>query len=229
MIANIIVDALLMIVILIGAILGWKRGFLKMIAKPVKAVAAFAVAVSCAGSFSASVTEPRIGQALLNRIGDYISTKCAEITAENAAEELPTIFKIAAGIFNINIDETVADAGDQVARALVDALAGPAVTLICQIFSGLILFVGCSLLFSLMVFLIGLFVERGVVGVVNRILGVIFSVAFFFIAEWLLVMVFGIVRNTDLLAGVAWLQGFEGGPFFGFFEKFDLVELLLSF
>ena len=205
MIANIIVDALLMIVILIGAILGWKRGFLKMIAKPVKAVAAFAVAVSCAGSFSASVTEPRIGQALLN------------------------IFKIAAGIFNINIDETVADAGDQVARALVDALAGPAVTLICQILSGLILFVGCSLLFSLLVFLIGLFVERGVVGVFNRILGVIFSVAFFFIAEWLLVMVFGIVRNTDLLAGVAWLQGFEGGPFFGFFEKFDLVELLLSF
>ena len=57
---TIILDIVLCAIIIIGAILGIKRGFVKMAAKPVRFVAAVAIAFSLSPVISESIVLPMI-------------------------------------------------------------------------------------------------------------------------------------------------------------------------
>ena len=99
------VDAALVIVILIGMISGIKRGFVKTVAAPVKLVAAVAFAFKVCENISAKFIEPFISAPLSTQLRDFMYEKCSDLTVENVSTELPTLLKMSAGVFGIDVEE----------------------------------------------------------------------------------------------------------------------------
>jgi hypothetical protein len=64
----------------------------------------------------------------------------------------------------------------------------------------------------------------GLVGV-----GVVFGAAFAFVLAWLLVILWGYVISIPMLAEIEWIQSFNGGYVYRFFDAFTPLDLLLSF
>ena len=71
-----IVDAVLVLVIFFGAVLGYKRGFIGFVAKPLKFVLSLGLSFGCAGRFASSTVTPIIEAPATNYVlpGHY----CAE-------------------------------------------------------------------------------------------------------------------------------------------------------
>ena len=91
---NLLVDILLVFVVFLGFILGMKRGFVGIVAKPVKFAASIGISFGCTRAFSESVIVPMIKDPATNYVRDFLYGNCSAITAENAADELPTLLRI---------------------------------------------------------------------------------------------------------------------------------------
>ena len=101
---NFIVDLSLILILLIGLALGIKRGFIKTVAKPVKFILTLVIAFSFAAPVSEALVEPRVREPISNQMEEYILENCEGINKENIKEELPTVLKIGASLFDIDID-----------------------------------------------------------------------------------------------------------------------------
>ena len=99
MVANVIFDIILVGILLAGAIMGIKNGFVDTIAKPVKFVAAIVIAISLASVVGSAIIEPIIGPAISHKLSDILIEEYSEITAATANESLPTLIKFAASAF----------------------------------------------------------------------------------------------------------------------------------
>ena len=72
MVTNIIFDILLVGILLAGAIMGIKNGFIDIVARPVKFVAAILIAISMASVVGSAVIEPIIGSAISHKLSDIL-------------------------------------------------------------------------------------------------------------------------------------------------------------
>jgi len=230
MLLKIIVESVLILTVLIGTAVGIKRGFVKTVAKPVRIILSLWVAFSLAVSFSDGIIEPRIGPSVSNQVEEYVLEKCGDITSENVDDELPTLLKIAAAIFDVDIEGRIADDSEaSVVSVIVKSLVDPVVHVVSVIISFIILLLISSLLLSLIFWLLSAILDTGVVGVFNRILGgAVLGVFAFFIA-WLAASTFTYIINLPSVSALEWARDFEGGAIYRFFNSFNPVELLLSF
>ena len=105
MFVNIAVDVILTAIIIVGAVIGAKCGFVKIISKPVAFFGSLAIAFGFSDDFAAALIEPRIYNPVSAKMAEYLYSHCGHLTAENAADELPTLLKIAAAIFNIDLND----------------------------------------------------------------------------------------------------------------------------
>jgi uncharacterized membrane protein required for colicin V production len=143
--------------------MGIKRGFVKTVAKPVKIILTLIIAFSFASSFSEKTVEPRIGPSISNQVEDYILEKCGDLTPDNLDEELPTLLKISAGIFDIDIDEVMSESSAEgVVSAIIEVLVSPVVRVVSIIISFVILCLISSIVLSFSASLTG-FVLNSVV------------------------------------------------------------------
>ncbi len=226
---KIIIDLILCIIMASGAILGIKFGFVKMASRPVKFVATLVIAFSMAGAVADIVISPIITPSITGYISDFLYENCAGLTAENASEELPTLIKIAAAIFNIDINEVANASGGDVIENIIEALTSPVIKVISVIISFIVLYIAVKILLSLIIFLINLLFERGILGIFNRILGFVFASGFAIIIAWGLAVVLELVFKLPAFENNATVSSFEGGFFYRFFNTYNPIELLLSF
>lgn len=230
MFANIIFDILLVGILLAGAIMGIKNGFIDTIAKPVKFVAAIAIAISLASAVGSGIIEPIIGPAISHKLSDILIEEYAEITASTANESLPTLIKFAASMCGVDIEGVASSAeGTTVIQAVVDAVTSPVVEIIGVIFGFVIVYFSAKILLSLVMVLVNAVVNRGIAGAVNRTLGCVFTLFLAFVVVWAVTSFSEFIFNIPAIASANWVQEFTGGPIYKFFRSFTPLDLLLSF
>lgn len=230
MVANVIFDIILVGILLTGAFLGFKNGFVDTVAKPVKFVLAIALAFSLAGTVGAYVVEPIIGPAISHKLSDILVERYSEITAATANESLPTLIKFAASMCGVDI-ESVATGNDGVAviHAVVDAVTAPVVDIIGTIFGFVIVYFASKILLNVAMVFVNSIVSRGIVGTVNRTLGCVLNLFLAFVVVWAVTSVSEFILNIPVIASAEWVAGFDGGPVYRFFRSFTPLDLLLSF
>ena len=230
MFLNVVFDIILVGILLYGAAMGIKNGFLITIAKPVKFIASLVLAFSLASVVGTYLIEPIIGPAISNRLSEILIEKYSEITAETASESLPTLIKIAAGICGVDIEGIAAGAdGISVIEAVVDAVTSPVVHIIGIIFGFVIAYFIAKLVVNFVMIFINSFVNKGVAGKVNKALGCVFSVFFAFVIGWAFTSISEFIFNIPAIASIDWVQNFNGGAIYRFFRTFTPLDLLLSF
>lgn len=229
MFLDVIIDIILVAIVLIGAIVGIKKGFIAMAAKPVKFVAAIALAFAVCSGVAETFVTPLIEEPITNYISEFLHENCANVTADNAAEELPTLLKISAAVFNIDVNDVAAGAGGDIIDAIVENFTDPVINIISVIISFIAVYILASIVFSILLAVINALFSRGIFGVFNKALGFVFTGAVAFIASWGLAVLFAFVIHLPMFEGVEALADFNGGFIYNFFNTYNPIELLLSF
>lgn len=226
---NIIIDLILCAIIVIGAIFGIVRGFIKIAAKPVKFIAAIVIAFSLCNPVAEKVVAPVIESSVTNYISDFLDEKVDELTPDNVNEELPTILKFAASIFDIDVQKVVEEGSEAVVESIVTNLASPVVNIISMGIAFIALYLLSKIVLALAIFLIDMIFKNGLFGLLNKILGFVFSTIISVAAAWALAVLIAFIFNLPAFSSNEMIQAFEGGFFYRFFNTYNPVELLLSF
>ena len=226
---NVIVDLILCAVIIAGAIFGIVKGFIRIAAKPVKFIAAIVIAFSLCNPVAEKIVAPMIESSVTNYISDYLDEKVDALTPENVEEELPTLLKLAANLFDIDIKQTVEEGTTTIVETVVDKLASPVVNIISVLIAFIALYLLSKIVLSLVILLIDSMFKNGLFGALNKTLGFIFSTIISIAAAWALAVLMAFVFNLPMFDSNEMVQEFTGGIFYNFFNNYNPVELLLSF
>ena len=221
---SIFVEILLWVILVIGIALGIKSGFIRMAAKPTKLILSLVLAFSLCTSVANGIVAPIIEQPITNYIYEFLVENCPEINIENVAQELPTILKMAAGMYGIDIEEIVAqNAGRDIIAEITATLAEPVVSIFALIISFVLLYVISKLLITLALSLIDLVFSNGVFGALNKILGGISGAIISFAVAWAVAVFIEFLYHING-AGLD-----NPGILYTFFNTYSPIELLLSF
>ena len=230
MLVNIIIDAILVAIVIIGGVIGFKKGFILTITQPVKWLCALLLAFLLCEFVGENIIVPMIEDPVTNQITEYLTEKCGEMTKETVSEDMPTLLKLAAGVIGIDITAFEGSDSSALIAEIVDKLALPAINLFAVIVSFILLYIILKLCLGLVIKLVDVLIfDKGLIGGVNKALGAIFGAAFAFVLTWLIVMVFGYVISIPALAEAEWVAKFTGGYVYRFFDSITPLDLLLSF
>ncbi len=222
---NVIVDIVLLAILVIGLVLGWKRGFVKTVAKPVKIVAVWACSIKFCSGVARGFIAPLIQKPVTEKLSSVLTEKCAGLTAQTAAEDLPTLLKMTAGIFNIDVNQVVENSGEALIEGLAKTFTEPLVYVVAVVISFILLLLVCNVVFSVVLWVLNGVFRTKPLAWLNKTLGIIFSFAFAFIIAWLVSMLVGAILGMNALSSL----GFEGGAVYGFFKEYHPLDLLLGF
>jgi uncharacterized membrane protein required for colicin V production len=220
-----IIDIIIAAIIIGSVFLGYKRGFIKTVARPVKFFLCLALSFSLASPFAAAFIEPIIDDTVSNQIADYLDDKIEE--SETGELDIPTLLLVAAEIADVELPETVDT--KEFANEIADTVAGPVIHLLASIVSFIVLYFVLKIVLGILLKMLNAFFDRGVAGALNRTLGVVFSLLLSIATAYLFVSVFEFVRNMPIFESVAWLSDFDGGFLYNFFGSLNPIDLLLSF
>ena len=229
MFAKILVDIIIIGILVLGVVLGLKRGFIITIARPVKWFMAFFLAILLCTPVSNGIIEPLIDKPINNQLSGYLIDKCGDITAENAGDKLPTVLKFAAEIADVDFESMEGNSSEEIIAALVDKLSAPIVSLISGILAFILVYFVSKILLAIALRVLDGMFRNGLLGVFNKTLGCIFGAAFSFVCAWLFVSVFGYVINIPVIAETGFGKSFDGGYIYGFFKSMSPLDILLSF
>ena len=230
MFANVLFDIIIVAILAVGAILGIKNGFIDTIARPVKFVAAIALAFSLAAPIGNAIIEPIIGPAISHKLSDILVEKYSEITAATANESLPTLVKFAASLCGVDVTGVASGAdGISAIEAISQAVTAPVVDIMSTIFGFIIVYFASKIILNVIMFLINSLVDGGLIGALNKTLGCVFTLFLAFIVVWALTSISEFILNIPAIASLDWVEGFSGGPIYKFFRSFTPLDLLLSF
>lgn len=173
------VDAILALTVLIGALVGCKVGFFKIIAKPIKVIAAICITVCLAAPILDSWTRPFFVEKAYGWIYGALIEKVPDMTADNAAAAINPFLSLLAKLFGVDVGAaaTGVESSDGVISAVSSAIAAPLGNLIAVIVTYAVLFVVLLILLSILVSVLDRCLTAGPFDVVNRILGFILGVA----------------------------------------------------
>ena len=230
MFASILFDLILTGILAAGVIFGIKNGFIKTVASPVKFIAAIAIALSLANGFGAIFIEPIVGPAITNKVSGILIEKYADITAETASAELPTIIKFAASLCGVDISTVASGAdGANVIESIVDTVTHPVVEVVATIAGFIIVYFVAKILLGILLHFINEMFDSGLAGTANKVLGAVFSFLLAFCVAWAFTALSEFFLNIPLIARAKWVSNFEGGLLYRFFRLFTPLDLLLSF
>ena len=229
MLINILIDTVIVAIVVGGAIIGITKGFVSSVAGPVKWVASIVLAFSFCTPFANALIFPMIEEPITSQISSYLIEKCSHITAQNVGEELPTILKMAAGFAGIDLTAIGADGTTEFIPLLVDKLAHPTIHMISVVISFFAVYFLSKIVLGILLSIINHAFDGGVFGVMNKILGFIFSTSIAFVLAWTLTSVFGYVISLPAFADTPWIVSFDGGIVYKFFKGISPIDLLLSF
>ena len=227
MVADIIIDIILAIILLIGFFWGLKIGFVKTIAKPVKFIMAIFLSISFASLVGTGIIDPMIREPIINKMTEFFAEKIAQ--GMGTADELPTLVKFAAGLAGVDIESiTSAEAQAELVASIVSAVTDPVLNLITSIIAFFILYFVFKILLTIGFAIVNSIIDNGVVGIVNRILGCVVTTFFAMMIVWGLCSISDLILNLPGINEVEWVQGFSGGWVYNFFKGLSPIDLLLG-
>ena len=224
-----IVDIVLIAIFVVFSIIGIKSGFIKLAAKPVKFILSIVLAFTLCSTVAENVVTPIIDDPVTSYVGDFLVENCKDLTNDTAGKELPTLIKLAAKASGVDLENGLT--GDEIIRVVTDELLDPIVGFI----SVLIAFIAVYILSKVALWIIFGFInalfKRGLFGVLNRILGFIFSGVFGIAIAWGVAVILELVIHGPAFETVPVIAEFDadGGFIYNFFNTHTPIELLLLF
>ena len=228
MVLAILIDLILIGIIGYGIYYGLKKGFVTIAEKPVKVVASLTLAYTCCSGFGKLLIAPLIKAPISGYISDVIYKNIPNISPETSVDELPTLIKMAVAAFNVDLGGQDAGGGSYIEH-IVDLITNPVVNLISVVLGFIALFFIGKLLFTLAFYLLNKFCNAGLLGKVNKVLGIVFGVLMFVFAAWGVAVVLSVIFHLPMFDSVELISGFKGGLMYRFFNNFNPIVLLLSF
>lgn len=222
----ILIDLILLGIVAYGVYMGVKKGFVKIIGKPVKTIASLILAYTCCSWFGKLLIAPLINAPISGYVSDFIYKNLPNISPETSIEELPTLIKMAIAAFNVDL---TAAPGESYIDSVVGLISSPVVNLISIVLGFVALFFIGKLLFAFAFYLLNKFCSAGLLGKVNKILGMVFGILMFVFASWGVAVLLSIIFHLPVFDGVRLISEFEGGFVYRFFNTFNPIVLLLSF
>ncbi len=194
------------IVVILGFILGYRKGFFASVTKPIKLVAALSLTV-----LVALPVINLIKPFFINKIASWMNNTIVE-AGISVTDELPTAIKFFADLLRIDTNEIATLEG------VVTELSGRLGGFVAIIISYVSLFIIFILLLKLVIALFDIAFRKGMLGKINSVLGLILGGAIAFVAASILVNIVG-----------AFASGVIQGPISQFFKNFNPLVLLLEF
>ncbi len=226
---EILFDVVLALIIMVGLTLGFKNGFVKTISKPIKPIAALALALVTAKPVSGFTFNPLLTNLIGKPISDFFVKKCAEITV-GVTENIPTVIKFFGLLAGVDVEKVITDSTqDTVIQQIVDSITAPIISLLAVIVTFVVMFFVAKILITILFAIIDAIASIGVLGTVNSTLGLAFGGVFSLVTAWVLVVITNFVLGMDALSGVEWIKAFDGGPTYNLIREFSPINLLLSF
>ncbi len=230
MFIDIVLDLVLVAMLAAGAFIGYKIGFIKTVCRPLRGLLALVLAFFTAAPVGNAIIKPMISTPVVNQLTAFLSENCGQITVENAADKLPTLIKMALGLGGVDVGELIAGMGDAtVAESIASAVADPFVGIVSTIIAFVVLLFAFKLFMGLLIGIVNGILDRGIVGLVNKILGCVITLILSFFLCWALSAIFETVINLPVFVDSGWTEGFSGGFIYRFFKMINPIELLLSF
>ena len=227
MVVDIIFDIVLVVILLLGIIIGAKRGFIGTIAKPVRLALSVWLSFTFCDAVGTKIVKPVISAPITSQITDIINSKYAEITAATSGN-LPTIIKLAAGLAGIDLAEIGVE-GENYVEVLIGMITDPIVSMAAVMLAFIGLFIVLMIVIRLAIWIVNMMIDNGFVGVANRIVGCIVTFSFALVIVWCLASVTEFVFNIPFFAEMQWVKEFNGGFIYRFFKGLSPLEILLSF
>ena len=232
MVLDIILNVILGLILVCGIYFGYRKGFLRIAATPVRFFAAIALTFVCCAPVSEALVKPLVQEPISNYTADYLYENCRDATAENVEDELPTLLKMAAGLADINVEEIAADAenkGEAVIDAIADKLTEPLASLVAVAITFVAMYFLSKLIIGILIGILNRMLKGGVLGWFNKILGVVVGSLFGIVVAWGTVAILEFLFHSSVFAGNPYVSEFEGHALYLFFKTYSPLELLLSF
>ena len=212
-----IIEIALICVLLLGAYYGYTGGFFKLAMQPLKRVGGLLFAFSLCKQVGNMLIAPIIRSSVTNYATEFVKT--------NSPDRIPTVIKIAAIISGR--DEFV-NSGSNAVVAITELIA-PLVALISSVLAFLLLLLLAKLCFSALVNVANRLISVGIIGIINRAMGVILSGVFSLFVVWVMVFIIDMLFHTQTFSGIDLIASYKPGPIFKTMQDISPLELLLSF
>lgn len=210
-------DFVLLAIMLIGMILGYKKGFFGSITKPIKLIASFSLTVVIATPVLNSWTRPLFVEKVRVWIYDSLINSLPEISAD-ATDSIPAALKIFAELFKVDLGGLDASAGTEaVINEVASKMALPIGNLIAVIVTYLALFLVILLLLKILIALLDVIFTKGLLGKINKILGLLLGMVVTTVVCCIIVSLVGKISYEAV-----------AGPVCQFFMNFNPFSLLMK-
>ena len=230
MFINVLFDIILVGILLAGALVGIKNGFIDTVARPVKFVLAIVLAFTLANTVGEFLVEPMIGPAISHKFSSILIEKYSDMTVDTVERDLPTLVKIAASICGVDVQGVAsASGGASVIEAVANSVTAPVVDVISLIFGFVIAYFVAKIILKFLLIFVNTVVNNGLAGKLNRTLGCVVTLFLAFVVGWAFTSVSEFVMNIPAIASIGGVENFTGGPVYRFFRTFTPLDLLLSF
>ena len=213
-----LLDGILIVVLLVGLLLGYKKGFFGTVTKPLKFIASVCITIVVAAPILNAWTRPLFVGKVETWIYDSLVESGANITAENATESMPVALRLLAQILNVDVSGIDASSGTEgLIKAISSAVAAPIGNFVAVVITYVLLFVSIMILLKILIALLDILFARGILGKINKILGL------------LLGGVFATV-TACIIANVAFKVSPEiaGGPITEFFKNINPFAVIMK-
>ena len=212
-----VVEIVLVCVFLIGAYYGYVCGLFKMIVRPLRTLLSLMFAYVLCNPIGNILFAPALSSSITNYVGEYLKNE--------SPNRIPTIIRLAAEL--VGKYEFSGTEGN--AAEIVKELTAPLVVLISSATAFVLLFLFAKMLFSFMVNVVNKLFSAGVIGKVNRFLGLVLACVFSLFVLWALVGVSDLIFHSQALAKSDLIRNYQPGPIYKTMQEISLIELLLSF
>lgn len=171
-----ILDLILPIIVVIGLLLGYKKGFFATVTKPLKLVFALCITILAAAPIINAWTRPFFAGKVEGWIYASILENAPDLTADTASESLPTLIKLMAVIFKVDFGSITETAGtDGVVAEISKQMALPIGNLIAVIVTYVALFIVSMILTKILIAILNVLMKKGILGKINKALGFVFG------------------------------------------------------
>ena len=169
-----LLDIILLIILAIGLILGFKRGFFGTITKPLKLVASICLTILISSPIINAWTRPFFVGKVEGWIYNSLLDSTADMSGEITTESMPFLLKLFANMLKIDLSGVDSAATtEEVLTAMAEQMALPVGNFIAVVVTYILLFIALMLILTLLIALLDVVFTTGWLGKVNKFFGLL--------------------------------------------------------
>ncbi len=196
-----VLDIVLLAILVIGFLLGYKRGFFGSITKPLKIVASICLTIVISSPIINAWTRPLFTSKIEAWIYKSLLEAYPNVTGVAAAESVPTLLRLVAELLKVDISTLGSDATtEEVLSLMASEMAIPIGNLVAVAVTYLALFIVFMLLLTLLISLLDVVFTRGILGKINKFLGLLLGGVIAMVAACVVANVVGAI-SADAASG----------------------------